>query len=164
MNPDLAGKVVVKRRDATSDGTTFHWVPGERPAEGLVVNQAYAYIRDHDGKYLLQNDRGRYNLPGGKPEVFDADEIETLRRECLEESQVAITSPVYLGYVRVEEGSDHYAQLRYLAEVAELQPTAEDPATGKTYGREFVALDAVAGRLQWGDHGLGQVETIRTMV
>jgi 8-oxo-dGTP pyrophosphatase MutT (NUDIX family) len=129
-----------------------------------VVKQVYAYIRDHDGRFLLQNDRGRYNLPGGKPEHFDADEIETLRRECLEESQVAIERPVYLGYVRVDEGSAPYAQLRYLAEVGELRPIAEDPATGKTYGREFVDLDDVTDRLQWGDHGVGQVETIRTMV
>ncbi|MFL6055866.1 MAG: NUDIX domain-containing protein [Actinoallomurus sp.] len=39
--------------------------------------------------------------PGGTPEPFDADLVDTLIREAFEESQVRVTDAVYLGYQQV---------------------------------------------------------------
>ncbi|MEV5703620.1 NUDIX hydrolase [Actinoallomurus sp. NPDC052274] len=84
MTPDAAAK--------------YFW--HEAPvAEGLEITQVYGYlICPRTGRVLVQDDEGTFNLPGGTPESFDADLVDTLVREAFEENQVVVSDAVYLGY------------------------------------------------------------------
>jgi len=132
--------------------------------EAFEVRQVYSFIMNGQNKVLLQNDRGRFNLPGGKPEREETY-IETLCRECMEESQVSITDPELLGYLIVTEDENFnsvpYVQLRYVSKLLALYPIDTDPATGRIYGREFVDISSVNRLLGWGDHGERQIGSLR---
>jgi hypothetical protein len=54
--------------------------------------------------------------------------------------------------------------VRYLAKVEQLLPLAPDPATGRTYGREWVPIHELADRLAWGAHGEAQIATLAARV
>jgi 8-oxo-dGTP pyrophosphatase MutT (NUDIX family) len=143
------------------------WIP-HLPPDDLEVRQVYGFFVDEFSRaphVLLQNDRGVYNLPGGKPERDDIDWVHTLRREALEESRMRFSSTQYLGYALVRGcGTTPYAQVRYLAKVEQLLPLAPDPATGRTYGREWVPIHELADRLAWGAHGEAQIATLAARV
>jgi 8-oxo-dGTP pyrophosphatase MutT (NUDIX family) len=131
----------------------------------MLVRQVYAFILDHAQAVLVQDDRGRANLPGGKPEPYDSGELETLRRECLEESQVEFREPRYLGYVEIREADvPPYAQLRYAAKLSRLLPPGPDPATGREYGRNFVAPAQLNEALGWGEVGAAQIWTLMELL
>lgn len=135
------------------------WVQGAVPP-ALPVRQVYGLLFDHLFRVLVQNDRGRYNLPGGKPEGTETW-IETLARECMEESQVDFIDPIFLGYVEVQDsanGIGNYAQLRCIARISTIHPQAADISTGLTYGRELVPAAEVAKVLDWGVHGSEQLK------
>lgn len=146
--------------------TKVLWHAFRRPPEWMEVRQVYAFIMDNSGSFFVQEDDGRFNLPGGKPEVFDGDEIATLRRECLEESQVATCGEEYLGFAEVDEedGCSPYAQLRYLARVYRLDPVAPDPANGRTYSRRFIPLNEVPDTLGWGAIAHQQIDAVDALV
>ncbi|HEV3156256.1 MAG TPA: NUDIX domain-containing protein [Candidatus Baltobacteraceae bacterium] len=95
--------------------TRFRWCPEEVP-DGISVRQVYGFCFDRFGLVLLQEDAGRFNLPGGKPEAGE-DPPSVLARECLEESQIIISATGYLGYQEVsdDEGKAPFAQLRLVA-------------------------------------------------
>lgn len=128
------------------------WHSGPVPP-GLAVRQVYGYLLDHGGRVLLQDDLGRLNLPGGKPEPTDGNAVVTLVREVQEESQVVITSPTYLGYRKVEGigfrdisgPPGTYAEVRILARIAEFLPPAPDPGTGRTYRRLLAPVARTPG-------------------
>ncbi|MCE3607295.1 NUDIX hydrolase [Massilia sp. P8910] len=132
------------------------WCTGPYPAD-LPVKQIYALIFDAQGRLLLQDDGGRYNLPGGKPETGE-DLILTLQRECLEESQVTMRAIQYLGYVRVGDAQGDYAQVRMVASLDMALPVGIDVATGKSYGRVMVEPEKAIALLGWGEHGRQQIE------
>jgi 8-oxo-dGTP pyrophosphatase MutT (NUDIX family) len=140
--------------------THVYWHPWAEPSEDLRVAQVYGFLLQKDRTVLLQLDGDRYNLPGGKPEPDDTDQVATLIRECWEESQVEIGNPRYLGYVEVSIPGERYAQVRYVADVVRLLPVAPDPATHRVYRRVFLPVDQVAGCLDWGVHGQAQVRTL----
>lgn len=143
------------------------WI-AQMPPGDLEVRQVYGFVVDafrRDARVLLLNDCGVCNLPGGKPERDDIDWVHTLRREALEESRMRFSSAQYLGYVLVRgDGTTPYAQVRYLAKFEELLPLAPDPATGRTYGRQWVPMHELADRLAWGVHGDAQIATLRAAV
>jgi len=131
------------------------WIEGISPSH-LSVTQVYGFCFSHDGRLLLIEDSGRFGLPGGKPEGKESYE-ETLRREVREEAQAIIGEVVLLGYQFVEgdrttlEGAP-YAQLRAIAPLQELLPSAVDPASGRMY-RRILCPPRVAPRLLgWGDN------------
>lgn len=139
------------------------WFANE-PHSSLRVTQVYGFCVDHlsaDANVLLLDDGGNLTLPGGKPEVADANWVETLRREAMEEASILLAVPRLLGYLRVSQpGREPFAQIRYMAQVQELRQPAVDPATGRLYRREWVPIERVAGLLNWGAHGHAQVATL----
>jgi 8-oxo-dGTP pyrophosphatase MutT (NUDIX family) len=142
------------------------WIESDVPKD-LPVRQVYGFFFDSNGKILLQDDDGRYNLPGGKPEGSESY-VETLRREALEESQVTFDEVHYLGFLRVENDLTYrpgtaYAQVRLNARIKELLPTAIDPATGRIYRRVFCLPSEVAKLLAWEDHGVQQVNAAQRL-
>ncbi|MGC5661717.1 NUDIX hydrolase [Micromonospora sp. WMMD723] len=50
--------------------------------------QVYGWLFDDHGRVLVQDTPDGHNLPGGSPELVDADPAATLHREAAEESQV----------------------------------------------------------------------------
>jgi 8-oxo-dGTP diphosphatase len=124
----------------------------------LGVRQVYGILLSSQGQVLMLRDGDHLNLPGGKPEPGESW-LETLDRECLEEAQVTIADPLYLGYVEVNESNATYAQVRYLARISKLLPSAPDCATGRLYERIFVKIEDAATMLQWGEHGVAQFAT-----
>lgn len=129
------------------------------------VNQIYGYIINDNGAVLLIEDRGKYNLPGGKMEAGESYE-QTLCREAMEEAQVTLKDIVYLGYQLVENDTEYwdgtpYLQLRYLARVNELLSQHADPATGRMYNRHFVPVNQVMTLLDWRHTGHLQVSSVK---
>lgn len=135
--------------------TSMTWIPDEL-CGSTPVRQVYAFIFAKDGRILLQDDDGRHNLPGGKPEGGE-DPLSTLEREAWEESRVRLCTPHYLGYQRVEWKGEVFAQLRYAALIDHFLPKAPDPATGRIYGRLWVPPPLVNYLLDWGNAGKGQL-------
>jgi 8-oxo-dGTP diphosphatase len=87
--------------------TSFRWIP-EPPPLGIVVRQVYGFCFDDSGRVLLTAEAGRYGLPGGRPETGE-DHHATLARECLEESQILIGEPLYIGYQEAtDDGQEPY--------------------------------------------------------
>lgn len=133
---------------------TYRWIESEVPT-GLKVRQVYGFIFNMDGRILLLEDEGRYNLPGGRPENNE-DANETLARELLEEGQLTINSPEYLGYQFID-GDEEYAQVRFAALIEQILPSASDPSTGRQYGRLWVPPNQVNELLTWGESGNQQL-------
>jgi ADP-ribose pyrophosphatase YjhB (NUDIX family) len=122
--------------------------------DGLPVRQVSGFCFDGEGRILLIDDGGQFGLPGGKPEEHERFD-ETMRREALEEAQVVLGEVRFLGYQRVEgdlglmDGTP-YAQIRAIAQIAEILPSAPDPASGRVYRRFLCPASVVAGMLRWG--------------
>ncbi|MFF4339378.1 NUDIX hydrolase [Kitasatospora sp. NPDC001540] len=134
---------------------TFRWVTDPLP-EGITVRQVYGFCFDDSGRVLLREDSGRYGLPGGKPEAGE-DASAVLERECLEESQITLGDLLYLGYQEVtDDGQEPFAQLRYVARIADFLPRHADPDTGRTYGRLITPINKAPALLDWGIDGLLQ--------
>ena len=72
-------------------------------------------------------------MPGGKPQDGE-DALQTLTREVVEESQVTMLRPRYLGYQRVECDGEVFAQVRYTAVVDDLLPVRRTPPPGVPTG------------------------------
>ncbi len=135
----------------------FEWKNEECPAD-LEVKQVHGMIFDEAGNIILIKNKS-YSLIGGKPEKFDSDYAATLFREVLEEINVEICEPCYLGYQLVDEqdGSSLYAQLRYIAKIASVGKSIADIDTGIEYKRQFVSPDMAIKLLNWGEVGKQQI-------
>jgi 8-oxo-dGTP pyrophosphatase MutT (NUDIX family) len=103
------------------------WIEGVVPV-GLEIRQVYGFIFSADGRVVVLEDEGNFNLPGGKPENVESAD-ETLAREALEEVQTKISFREYLGYQLVEE-IETYAQVRLVASIDHFLPGEKDPSTG----------------------------------
>jgi 8-oxo-dGTP pyrophosphatase MutT (NUDIX family) len=124
---------------------------------GLPVRQVYAWIVDEDGRALLIDMPGGWNLPGGTPEEYDAGWEATLHREVLEEADVTVRDVVPLGYQEVRpDGGEPFAQLRVVARVDQWRQATPDPDSGLVYPRVWVPLDQAADLLGWGAPGRAQ--------
>lgn len=132
----------------------FEWFVSEVPT-GLEVRQIYGFIFSPDGRILLLDDSGLYNLPGGKPEI-DESFAETLIRESEEEVQVTIVSIRYLGYQLITF-PEIFAQVRLVALIDQVQPSVTDPSTGRQYGRIWTPPPITNELLNWGASGEDQV-------
>lgn len=92
----------------------FSWHTGAVP-EGLPVRQVYGFLFSRDGRLLIRVDGTKHSLPGGKPEPGELAYADILRRETLEEVTINIEEPHYLGYQRVDDGVQPYAQVRMVS-------------------------------------------------
>ena len=130
------------------------WIESEVPT-GLEIRQVYGFIFSPDGRILLLEDEGQFNLPGGKPENGESF-AETLIREAEEEAQVTIASIEYLGYQHILADKE-FAQVRMFALIGQIHPTALDPSTGRQYKRLWVPPTHLNDLLKWGVPGDEQV-------
>ena len=133
---------------------SYKWIESRVP-EDLEIRQIYGFIFSSDGRILLLEDEGGYNLPGGKPEKGESL-AETLCREVFEEVQITISSPRYLGYQFISAG-EKFAQVRLVAEIDQVQKAAPDPSTGRQYKRLLVPPIQVSELLKWGESGDQQI-------
>ncbi|WP_406841531.1 NUDIX hydrolase (plasmid) [Streptomyces sp. AHU1] len=135
-----------------------HWIAAQVP-DDLRVRQVYGFLFDNEGRVLVQDDLGRHNLPGGKPEAGE-DFQQTLARECVEESQVEIGAAAYMGYVLVQDpGAEPYAQVRMAARITRFLDRAPDESTGRVYRRLMTPIENAPALLDWGAHGSAQAKT-----
>ena len=77
------------------------WILSNEIDYSFSIKQVYGFLFDNFGRILVHDDLGRFNLPGGKPEK-DETVIQTLERECIEESQVTFKEPELIGFQLVE--------------------------------------------------------------
>ncbi len=113
----------------------YSWIKGNVPSD-LVVKQVYGIAFYHDGHILLRVEDNKYKLTGGKPEKYDKDFEETLKREYIEELNVELEDIYYLGYLLVEEeNNEKYAQVRMIAKIKNFGKSKPDIDNGKTYQR-----------------------------
>ncbi|MCP2261649.1 NUDIX domain-containing protein [Streptoalloteichus tenebrarius] len=137
---------------------TMRWVEQWPPPPTPPIRQVYGVVfHGSSGAVVIQDDAGRYNLPGGTPEPGDADLVATLRRECYEESQLVLADWRPVGYQLVSNDDSVYVQVRYAALLAHADPVAVDPCTGRAYGRVLVSPTDAAALLGWGERGVAQV-------
>jgi 8-oxo-dGTP diphosphatase len=136
---------------------SFRWLLEPVPV-GMQVRQVYGFCFDGGGRLLLREDDGSFGLPGGTPEEGEPDYAVVLQREALEESQVRLAQPHYLGYQEVvgDEDAPPYAQVRLIALIEEFLPRQPDPATGRTYRRLLTPINRAPALLDWGLDGLLQ--------
>ena len=142
---------------------TFTWHDGYVP-EGMEIKQVYGLIFSRDGRLLLrvekEEDKIKYSLAGGRPEVYD-DGIEgTLRREIIEEVNITIGAPIIVGYQEVDEndGTPPFAQVRMTALIEQVGEVRPDLDNGKTYDRILVSPLKAIDLLDWGDVGSFQIK------
>lgn len=135
------------------------WYSNEVPNE-LTTRQVYGVIFTTDGRLLLKvetkaNGKTVYSLAGGTPEDYDVDRTATLKRELLEEVNVTIQEPVYVGYQLVEDdnGKAPYAQVRMTAMINNIGPSQPDPDTNETYQRLLTSPSRAIELLNWGTIG-----------
>jgi 8-oxo-dGTP pyrophosphatase MutT (NUDIX family) len=138
----------------------FMYVWHERPVPaGLEIRQVYGYLLcPQTARVLIQDvGEGKFNLPGGTPEVFDADMTATLAREAMEESQVLVTKAAYLGYQEVRRGAEPpFAQVRMAGLIDRFEPRAPDPDGGRLFRRFMSSLDDAPAVLGWGEPAVAQ--------
>jgi ADP-ribose pyrophosphatase YjhB (NUDIX family) len=140
----------------------FTWKKESVPKE-LKITQVYGIIFSRDGRVLLkvEEKRGKkeYSFAGGHPEIYDSGISETLRREVIEEVNITVCEPVFVGYQEVDEenGTPLYAQVRMTALIDELGAIRPDIDNGKTYGRLLAPPMRAAELLGWGEVGFKQI-------
>lgn len=132
----------------------YTWTTDAVPA-GLVVGQVYGWLFDRDGRVLVQETTGGWNLPGGSPEPVDPSHEATLRREALEESQVELGAIAYLGY-ESDPRRPETALVRYVGAISAFRPRHPDPDDGRMHGRWMLPVEDASRLLDWGDAGRNQ--------
>ncbi len=97
-------------------------------------------------------DDNKYKLTGGKPEKYDKDFEETLKREYIEELNVKIENIYYLGYLLVEENDNKkYAQVRMIAKIKNIGAIKKDIDNGKTHKRFMANIKNAKNYLKYPD-------------
>jgi len=140
----------------TNPAETFVWRPGPPPPD-MPVSQVYGWLLDEHGRVLLQDTPEGFNLPGGSPEPQDADASATLVREADEESQVAISDAVLLGFEELHRaGRAPVALVRMVGRIGAFGPRRLDPDGGRLLGRRMTSLTSAAALLDWGESGVAQ--------
>jgi 8-oxo-dGTP pyrophosphatase MutT (NUDIX family) len=126
--------------------------------EDVPVVQVYGWLVDDAGRVLVQDTGDRFNLPGGSPEPGDADLAATVVREAMEESQVAVTEVVYLGFEQVQRAGRPQALVRTVGRIGEFCSRHPDPDGGRLFRRLMTSLGEAPGLLGWGCSGLAQAQ------
>ena len=131
--------------------TKYSWLK-EKVPESLDIKQVYGVVFSDEGQILLRVEDNKYKLTGGKPESYDSNFEETLKREHLEELNIEIEDIYYLGYLLVEEETkEKYAQVRMIARVKSIGDIRPDPDNGKTYKRFMSSVKNVKSYLNYPD-------------
>lgn len=146
---------------ATGD-VEYLWHEAPVPPE-LTIAKVHGWLLcPRTGRVLIQDNAGTPNLPGGTPESWDHDLVDTLIREAFEESQVHVERSlvVYLGYQEVHQpGIDPFAQVRMVGVIDRFAPRAPDPdSDGRIYRRYMTSLELAPRVLGWGEPAERQAE------
>jgi hypothetical protein len=81
----------------------------------------------------------------------------TLVREAMEESQVLVTTAVYLGYQEVRQDADPpFAQVRMAGLIGRFEPRAPDLDGGRLFRRFMTSPDDAPAVLGWGEPAVAQ--------
>lgn len=130
----------------------------EKVPHDLTVKQVYGIAFNEKGNIILQIDREKYKLTGGKPEKEDKSYEDTLKREYLEELNMELSDIFYLGYLLVEEEKEIFAQVRMIAKIKKIGPLKEDIATNRTYRRFLSNIKNVKKYLNYEEAGNALIE------
>ena len=129
----------------------FIWIKEKLP-QNLEIRQVYGVVFNDNGNILLRIDDSKYKLTGGKPELYDNNLKDTLKREYLEELNVEIKDINYLGYLLVkEETGEKYAQVRMIARIKNIGNIMPDKDNGKVYKRFMANIKNVKNYLNYPD-------------
>ncbi len=129
----------------------YSWVRESVP-QNLTIKQVYGIVFSNDGNILLRIEDNKYKLTGGKPEKYDKDFEETLKREYIEELNIELEDIHYLGYLLVEEdNNEKYAQVRMIAKIKNIGESIPDKDNGKTYKRFMANTKKVKNYLKYPD-------------
>lgn len=98
-------------------------------------------------------------LPGGTPEENETPE-ETLKRELDEEADISVDNLILLGAFEVffpnnpnTGKGNHFYQLRYYAEIAEIREQTLDPSDNKMVERKLIPAEEFTKYIYWGPVG-----------
>jgi len=149
-------KTVIK---SNGQDITLTWIKSNNLSTFKPYYQVYGILFNLTGEILLIQEKGKWKIPGGTPKTDETD-IDTLKRELVEESDVTVSKIFPLGAQKVEhpnnpnkeEGSLYY-QLRYVCLVNKLLPQTPDPDTGITNPRKYVPSNQVTEYVKWGKVG-----------
>lgn len=138
---------------------TLTWVRSDELTQFKPYFQVYGIVFNQAGEILLIQEKGKWKIPGGTPETGETD-IDTLKRELVEEADVTVSKVFPLGAQKVDypnnpkqsEGELYY-QLRYICLIDELLLQTPDPDTGITNVRKFVPAEEVTEWVKWGNVG-----------
>lgn len=129
----------------------YSWIKESIP-QNLVIKQVYGIAFSNEGNILLRGEDNKYKLTGGKPEKYDKDFEETLKREYIEELNIELEGIHYLGYLLVEEDNNKkYAQVRMIAKIKNIGESKPDIDKGKTYKRFMANIKNVKNYLKYPD-------------
>ncbi len=139
----------------------YTWIPSGDDSMLKPFRQVYGIIFNDKDEVLVIEEEGQWKIPGGTPENGESPE-ETLVREIQEEADVTLKNIKLIGAQKVEfrkysnpntsEG-DRFYQIRYIADVDELNPQTPDPDGGETHPRKFVKFEELNELHGWGKTG-----------
>lgn len=116
-----------------------------------ITNERYSqvsgYVFNNKNQLLIVKNENNWTIPGGHPELNET-QIQTLKREILEEACITITNIEYLGAVEVIENKKKYYQLRYFANVLDLFPFKQE---WEICERKFIDLQDLNKYIKWAD-------------
>ncbi len=131
--------------------TQYSWIKENVP-QNLAIKQVYGIAFSNEGNIILRVEDNKYKLTGGKPEKYDKDFEETLKREYIEELNIELEDIYYLGYLLVEEENhEKYAQVRMIAKIKNIRENKLDLDNGKTYKRFMANIKNVKSYLKYPD-------------
>ena len=107
--------------------------------------QVSGYVYNEENQLLIVKNGKNWTIPGGHPEQGET-QMQTLKRELMEEACVTLKDVKYLGAVEVIENGETYYQLRYAAKVLEVLPFDTE---WETNAREFVNLEDLPNYIKW---------------
>ncbi len=156
MSATISPQSIIK---SNGQDITLTWIKSEDLSLFKPFYQVYGILFNQAGEILLIQEKGKWKIPGGTPEGEETD-VDTLKRELVEEADISVSKIIPLGAQRVDypnnpnkKEGDLYYQLRYICLVDELLPQTPDPDTGITNPRKYIPADQITEYVKWGEAG-----------
>lgn len=132
-----------------SEDTDFDSLENIKQANGILFNK--------EGKILIINIVGNWQLPGGHIEGGESYD-EGLKREISEEADVEIDNITPLGNLRIAEIKNgilkpEFIQVYYFGKISKLNEQTIDPAHNKIAERKFIKPGEFTNYVPWGKVG-----------
>ena len=139
----------------------YTWVPSNSHEMLKPYKQVYGIVFNNDGEVLVIEENGKWQIPGGAPEIGETPE-ETFKREFLEEADVTLKNIKFIGAQKVEflkygnpnkDEGDRFYQYRFIADIDQLLPQTPDPDGGEIHPRKFIKFEELKNIMNWGKVG-----------